>query len=309
MLSLHRATLFVSYSHNDNKFASRLVDDLRQLGCRVWIDEKDMEVGDSIPKSVEKGIRKSRFFLVIMSSESVKSKWVPLELMEAKRRGKTILPLSLDDAAAAFLKTLLPGTIYIDFASIGYEDGRNLIIKRLYRRSGLSIRKLLPAVLILLLFLLAAGSSVAYILLWKEKAHVEDAQRHVQLLDDGMTRGEFSRVGDVERRLVTFYTPDSHVIGRDVFDAKTDRIMTRSYYDADGNRFAIDRFEWQDGSAIKKLRIHFDANRDEFMREEFSLTGKLERKRYDKYRNGNFIEREADFVSPFPSLFFPVFYR
>jgi hypothetical protein len=45
----------------------------------VWIDEKKIKVGSSIPEEIKKGISRCHFFCVIISSHSVKSTWVEKE--------------------------------------------------------------------------------------------------------------------------------------------------------------------------------------------------------------------------------------
>ncbi len=71
--------IFISYSHHDQDFANRLVNDLKNAGMEVWIDEKKIKVGSSIPEKIKEGISCCHFFCVIISSHSVKSTWVEKE--------------------------------------------------------------------------------------------------------------------------------------------------------------------------------------------------------------------------------------
>ena len=52
------AKVFISYSHQDLDFVSRLVNDIRQFGHEVWIDEKDLAAGDMISATVKGAIRR-----------------------------------------------------------------------------------------------------------------------------------------------------------------------------------------------------------------------------------------------------------
>ncbi|MGD2091418.1 MAG: response regulator [Candidatus Aminicenantes bacterium] len=71
--------IFISYSHHDQEFADRLVNDLKNAGMEVWIDEKKIKVGSSIPEEINRGISRCHFFCIILSRHSVKSTWVEKE--------------------------------------------------------------------------------------------------------------------------------------------------------------------------------------------------------------------------------------
>jgi FixJ family two-component response regulator len=71
--------IFISYSHHDQEFANRLVNDLKNAGMEVWIDEKKIKVGSSIPEEIKQGISRCHFFCIILSRHSVKSTWVEKE--------------------------------------------------------------------------------------------------------------------------------------------------------------------------------------------------------------------------------------
>ena len=66
---------FISYSHEDNLFARRLLDALQGRGIRCWLDEKQMLPGDDIYEQVDRGIRSWDKVLLCCSEHSLASWW------------------------------------------------------------------------------------------------------------------------------------------------------------------------------------------------------------------------------------------
>jgi hypothetical protein len=94
---------FISHSSKDKKFVRQLASDLVAANIRVWIDEQQIQVGDSIPDKVAQGLAESDFYLIVVSQSSVESQWVRKELngalvREIERRDVNVLPIKLDDA-------------------------------------------------------------------------------------------------------------------------------------------------------------------------------------------------------------------
>lgn len=117
--------IFVSYSHRDKKFVNNLTLDLEDEKMRVWVDEKEILVGEPISKKVEEGIVKSDFFCLVISSNSTQSNWVDREYRTALHAQLTsgtkpvILPLLIEEVV---LPELLRDIKYADFTR-GYSIG------------------------------------------------------------------------------------------------------------------------------------------------------------------------------------------
>jgi hypothetical protein len=95
------ASVFISYSSGDKMFAKRLVADLEDSHIRVWIDESTLELGDSVPDTIAKGIEEADCIILILSHNSVASSWVNRELQIALEKERSvghplILPIRID---------------------------------------------------------------------------------------------------------------------------------------------------------------------------------------------------------------------
>lgn len=73
-------SLFLSYSRVDREFAERLAEDLKASGITVWWDRWDVDVGDSLPGTIESALAQSTWFGIVLSPDSVASPWVRTEL-------------------------------------------------------------------------------------------------------------------------------------------------------------------------------------------------------------------------------------
>ena len=70
------SSIFISHSHRDRAFAISLADKLRAAGLRVWVDEAELQVGDSLLSKIADGIRDADYLAVVLSQSSVSSEWV-----------------------------------------------------------------------------------------------------------------------------------------------------------------------------------------------------------------------------------------
>lgn len=96
----HLASVFLSYSWSDKPLARDLKAGLDAAGCRVWIDEGELRVGDSIVESVSAALDQVDFVVVLVSTASVGSDWCRKEVAlamtgEIARQGVTVLPLKV----------------------------------------------------------------------------------------------------------------------------------------------------------------------------------------------------------------------
>ncbi len=122
--------IFISYSHRDKEFVNRLYIDLENAGMRVWLDQKEIKVGDVISKKIEQGISGCDFFCMVISNHSVNSNWVDREYRAAlnvqlSSDAPKILPILTEEVE---LPLFLKDIKFADF-SRGYNSGLLELLK------------------------------------------------------------------------------------------------------------------------------------------------------------------------------------
>jgi len=96
-LAQQSATVFVSYSHEDSRFASTLIAALNGAGYAVWIDNEALKVGERWSESIARGIRQSYAFVVVCTRRALESRYVKAEIRWAVDNDKLIIPVLLED--------------------------------------------------------------------------------------------------------------------------------------------------------------------------------------------------------------------
>lgn len=64
---------FISYASEDLEVARSLADALDARGLRVWLDEIELQIGDSRQQSIDDGLKNSRFGIVVVSRNFVRT--------------------------------------------------------------------------------------------------------------------------------------------------------------------------------------------------------------------------------------------
>ena len=90
--------VFISHSSRDKDEVARpLAQALEDRGLQVWLDEEQLQVGDSIRRGIDAALRESRFGLVVLSPAYLNSEWGQKELdaffAKEKYNTKSILPI------------------------------------------------------------------------------------------------------------------------------------------------------------------------------------------------------------------------
>jgi hypothetical protein len=78
--------VFISYSTVDSDQVLDFVNMLKNSGIDFWLDKMDIGWGESIIEKVFAGIESSRFVIVFISTNSIKSPWVRKEIFTAFHR-------------------------------------------------------------------------------------------------------------------------------------------------------------------------------------------------------------------------------
>ena len=114
-------SVFLSHTSDDKPFVRKLRRDLLDRGVeRVWLDEAEIEIGDSLIAKIEEGMKLSQYIAVVLSRNSIDAPWVKKELDVAMNReitgGKVVvLPLLFEKCE---LPEFLEGKLYADFSKL-----------------------------------------------------------------------------------------------------------------------------------------------------------------------------------------------
>jgi hypothetical protein len=96
-------SLFISYASQNDAIARQLHRDLRANDVPCWFAPHDLVPGDDFRAEIDKAIHAQDKLLIILSKDSVASKWVKYEVNRALNREieqdrKILYPIRLDDS-------------------------------------------------------------------------------------------------------------------------------------------------------------------------------------------------------------------
>lgn len=121
--------VFLSHASADKSTVRELAEQLNGDGLRVWFDEWEIQPGDSIPLSIERGLESSRTLLLIMSHAAFSSEWVTLERHTAQfsdptNKTRRLIPLRLDNSE---IKDSLKQLAYVDWRQQAESEYQRLL--------------------------------------------------------------------------------------------------------------------------------------------------------------------------------------
>ena len=90
--------VFISHASEDKEAVVRpLANALKQKGVRVWYDEFELKIGDSLRRKIDQGLSKSKFGIVVISRSFIRKGWTNYELdglmTKAISGQQTLLPI------------------------------------------------------------------------------------------------------------------------------------------------------------------------------------------------------------------------
>ena len=121
---VHRVPdLFLSHSSRDKDFVRKLAEDLAFCEVDVWLDEWELQLGDSLYDVISQALTKSQFIAVVLGDDYLNSKWAGDEMKQAlareRREDRTVvLPLLVGSVQ---LPAFLEDKLHLDFRSNHYS--------------------------------------------------------------------------------------------------------------------------------------------------------------------------------------------
>lgn len=128
----HSPKIFISYAHEDKSVAKQIAVDLKIAGFTAWIDEFEIEVGESITEKINLALSECDFFIVIISDNFIRKPYPMKELnsaihKQASSKKPYIFPIRIDNVE---IPNLISDILYADFYS-NYSLGLSQLIKGL----------------------------------------------------------------------------------------------------------------------------------------------------------------------------------
>jgi TIR domain len=115
--------VFVSHASEDKAtFAKPLAEALQARGVKVWFDAFTLTVGDSLRRSIDRGLAQSRFGIVVLSEAFFQKHWPQLELdgLVAREAAgvKVILPIwhAIDETRVRMHSPMLADRVAVSSA-------------------------------------------------------------------------------------------------------------------------------------------------------------------------------------------------
>ncbi|WP_295793545.1 toll/interleukin-1 receptor domain-containing protein [Mucilaginibacter sp.] len=120
--------VFISHSSDDKRFVRTLKADLNENGINTWVDEDELNFGDSLVEKLELSIDDTSHFIVVLSESSINSEWVQRELARVlKSFQKKIIPIKYKKCE---IPKELQHMLFADVSDIArIVDGDRLILR------------------------------------------------------------------------------------------------------------------------------------------------------------------------------------
>ena len=132
-MSLYEWDAFICHATEDKDgFVRPLAEALRAKRLGVWYDEFELKVGDSLRESIDRGLARSRYGVVVLSPNFFAKRWPQKELdglMAKEREGqKVILPIWHDvtDKEVGQFSPILAGRL-----AASTSEGLDIVVQKL----------------------------------------------------------------------------------------------------------------------------------------------------------------------------------
>lgn len=89
--------IFLSYSRTDADSAKALRESLTSRGCRVWMDTREVLVGDDFVRHLTRELDRNDSLVYLLTHNSAQSSWCQAEVQRALTRGMTVAVVQRDE--------------------------------------------------------------------------------------------------------------------------------------------------------------------------------------------------------------------
>jgi hypothetical protein len=129
--------VFLCHASADKPFVRQVCNDLAEAGHKVWMDEFEIAVGDSIVEKINEATNNADALVLFVSASAVSSDWVKREWQSALARQLSGTPIRILPAVIEECQhpSLLSDIKYADFRS-SYQAGLEGLLDALANKSG-----------------------------------------------------------------------------------------------------------------------------------------------------------------------------
>lgn len=130
---------FICHASEDKEsFVRELADRLTKKGLHIWYDEFSLKIGDSLRRSIDKGLLNSRFGIVVLSHNFFKKKWPQRELDGLTTRevaGENVILPIWHDVSKDDVSKYSP--VLADRVAVSTKSGMENVVKKLIKVIGI----------------------------------------------------------------------------------------------------------------------------------------------------------------------------
>lgn len=144
--------IFISHASEDKATVARpLAAALRRGGVRVWLDEHELTVGDSLSQKIDEGLAHSQFGAVILSPAFLAKQWPRNELAGLRAREeegrKVILPVwhNVDKSTISQFSPVLADRLAAN-TELGIDNVAERLLDVIFIAEEYNQRKIYPSV-------------------------------------------------------------------------------------------------------------------------------------------------------------------
>ena len=133
--------IFISYSRRDSQFVDSLMRQIEQNDLDIWMDREDIRGGDSFRAAISQAIRNCPLLIVVLSPDSIASKYVTQEVTVADQNDKPIIPVLYRQCQIPpEMELQLAGIHLVDFSIQPFNTALNQLLQALRSGRGVQTR-------------------------------------------------------------------------------------------------------------------------------------------------------------------------
>jgi hypothetical protein len=130
--------VFISYAEPDRDIADMIYSAMDSKGIRGWAAHRDIAPGLNWPDEISKAITESKILILVLSSNTQKSRFVSMEVTQAEDENKIIIPFCIEEVPLrGGLKLLLGNRHWINAFPKPQEKHLDQLVETVIRHLGI----------------------------------------------------------------------------------------------------------------------------------------------------------------------------